>query len=144
MKVIERQALVMHSAENMFALVNDVESYPRFLPGCTAAIIQKQGEGWLQARVDISKGGLHQHFVTRNSMISTQRIDIDLVEGPLSSLNGYWQFTSLDNNACRINLHLRFSINNLLLRMTVGPLFEHLTGTMLDAFCKRADIIYGA
>ena len=146
MKVIERQALVMHSAENMFALVNDVESYPQFLPGCSGGSIQKHGDNWIQARLELSKGGIHQHFITRNTLTvgATHRIDLELVEGPLSSLNGYWEFTPLDTSACRVNLHLKFSIHNLLLRMTVGPLFEHATGTMVDAFCKRADIVYGA
>ena len=143
MKTIERQAHVMHSVEQMFTLVNDINSYPQFLPGCTGACIQQQGDGWLQARLELSRGGIHQYFVTRNRFTAHHRIDMELVEGPMSSLAGYWLFTPVRENACRINLHLTFSISNFFLRMTTKSLFEQLAGTMVEAFCRRADVVYG-
>ncbi len=143
MKVIEQQALVMHSAKDMFDLVNNIKSYPDFLPGCVGSWIEEKQDNWLQARLELKKGGIRQYFTTRNTITNDHRIEMELVEGPLSSLNGYWLFTALSEKACRINLHLTFSIDNPLLRMTAGPLFEQLTGTMVNAFCKRADQIYG-
>lgn len=142
MKVIKRQALVMHSAKQMYDLVNDIESYPKFLPGCSGATIQSHGDDWLEARLELRKGGIKYSFVTRNKM-SEYRIDIELIEGPFSFFKGYWLFTPLEENGCKIDFYVAFSIRNPLLHLTAGGLFEKVSSTMVDTFCARANEVFG-
>jgi len=68
MKRITRSAIVEHSAEQMFALVDDIESYPRFLPWCRAAKVDERTEERVQATLSVGMRGLKQTFSTRNEL----------------------------------------------------------------------------
>ncbi|MCY4177399.1 MAG: type II toxin-antitoxin system RatA family toxin [Endozoicomonadaceae bacterium] len=142
MKVIKRQALIMHPAQKMYELVNDIESYPKFLPGCSDAAIESRGKSWVNARLELKKAGIKQSFVTHNKL-SENRIDMELIEGPFAFLRGHWMFTPLDETGCKINFYMAFSMSNPLLQMTVGSLLEKVASTMVDAFCKRANEVFG-
>lgn len=139
---ITRSALVPFSAEQMFELVNDVEAYPAFLPGCAGSrVLATDGES-MTASVDVSKAGIRKTFTTRNSMVNGQRIDMQLVDGPFSKLAGGWHFTSLDVDACKIELNLDFEFTNKLAEMAFGKVFNELTGNMVKAFTQRARDVY--
>ena len=139
MSRIQRSALVQHGAEHMYALVNDVSSYPAFLPWCAGASVLEQTATSMTARILIQRGGIGTAFVTCNRMSPGQSIEMSLQEGPFSALRGLWLFQPLADNACKVSLDLQFEIANPLLRATVGRLFEQVAGTMVDAFCQRAD-----
>ena len=143
MKKVQRSALVMHSADNMYAVVNDVEAYSGFLPWCSGAIVIEKTEAVQEARVDISRGGVSGSFVTRNQMTPGERIEISLKEGPFTALSGVWTFKPLMEGACKVSLDLAFEMDGNLLKSAVGKVFEQVAGTMVDAFCARADEIYG-
>lgn len=143
MKKVQRSALVMHSAENMYQLVNDVESYPGFLPWCSGAGVIEKTDTLLEARVDISRGGVSGSFVTRNIMEPGARIEIALKEGPFTALTGIWTFKPLMEGACKVSLDLAFEMDSSLLKSAVGKVFEQVASTMVDAFCARADQVYG-
>ena len=140
---IHKTALVMHSAERMFHLVNDVPRYPEFLPWCAGAEVVEEGEGYRVASLDIAKGGMHHKLTTRNQVREPESIEISLADGPLKSLTGRWQFHSLDDNACKVILTLDFEFSGSLSRMAFGPVFKYVANTMVDAFCRRADELYG-
>ncbi|MTI15115.1 type II toxin-antitoxin system RatA family toxin [Sansalvadorimonas verongulae] len=133
----------MHSAENMYQLVNDVESYPGFLPWCSGAEVIERTDTVLEARVNVSRGGVSGSFVTRNTMWPGERIEIGLKEGPFTALTGIWTFKPLMEGACKVSLDLAFDMNRGLLKSTVGKVFEQVASTMVDAFCTRADEVYG-
>ncbi|WGL16207.1 type II toxin-antitoxin system RatA family toxin [Microbulbifer bruguierae] len=143
MTKIERSALVMFSAEQMFDLVNDVASYPQFLPGCRGAEILRQDENTLEARLDLSRAGFSQSFVTRNRLQRPQKMELALVDGPFSEFNGCWTFTPLAENACKVAFSLAFSAQNRLLGAAAGKLFSGIANQMVDAMCERAKQIYG-
>ena len=92
MPTIQRSALVPHSAQKMFDLVNDVESYPQFLPWCSGAATLESSEQQYTARVEMKKGPLSQHFTTRNVLTPGTQINMSLVDGPFKKLQGQWQF----------------------------------------------------
>ena len=140
---IDKSALVMHSAEQMFRLVNDIDRYPEFLPWCTGAEVHEEGEGQRRASLEISKGGMHHWFTTRNRVVEPERIEMQLADGPFKRLNGCWHFHPLNDNACKVVLTLNFEFSGSLSRMAFGPVFKYVANAMVDAFCKRADEVYG-
>jgi ribosome-associated toxin RatA of RatAB toxin-antitoxin module len=140
--VVERSALVNYSAQQMFALVNDIEAYPQYMDGCVGAQILRREEGWLEARLELSKAGVSQSFVTRNQLLPPHTMTMSLLDGPFTYLNGKWQFTSLGEQACKVSFTLDFELKNRLLGMAVGKLFEAMVNKQVDALCARAKVIY--
>jgi len=143
MAQINRSALVMFSAEQMFELVNDVQSYPEFLPGCTGTRVLNAAGDEIMASVDVSKAGISKTFTTRNQLRAHEKIDMELVEGPFRRLIGRWTFTPLDVDACKVSLHLDFEFTSKLVEMAFGRIFKELAGSMVDAFTQRAKQLYG-
>lgn len=140
---IQRSALLPYPAQALFDLVNDVASYPQFLPWCSASEVLEVSETHMLASLEVAKGGIGQRFVTRNVLLPGQRIEMNLQEGPFTSLNGVWEFKALGDKACKISLDLTFDYAGPLVRATLGPLFNQAANTMVDAFCQRAKQLYG-
>jgi len=139
---IDKTALVMHSAERMFHLVNDVARYPEFLPWCARTEIHDQSSERITASMDIAKGGIRHRLTTQNHLQSPEIIDMTLVDGPFRNLSGRWHFKPLDHGACKIILTLEFEFAGSLSRMTFGQVFSQAANTLVDAFCRRADELY--
>lgn len=144
MTTITRSSLVMYTPEQMFNLVNDVNAYPQFLPWCRGSRIISQNEHVISAALDIAKGGIHHEFSTRNTLKPHQSIRIELIDGPFRHLEGHWQFNPIgDNEGCRVQLDMDFEFSTRLLDLVLGPVFTQISGSLVDAFCKRAQAIYG-
>ncbi|KMQ76378.1 type II toxin-antitoxin system RatA family toxin [Marinobacter subterrani] len=139
---IDKTALVMHSAERMFHLVNDIARYPEFLPWCAGAEIHEQGAHQITASIEIAKGGMRHRLTTRNQLSMPEAIEMNLVDGPFRNLTGRWYFKPLNDSACKVILSLEFEFSGSLSRMTFGPVFNQAATTMVDAFCRRADQLY--
>ena len=139
---VERSALVMHSSEKMFTLINDVNSYHEFLPWCGGSQEISRSEDQVIASVMISFKGVKKSFTTKNQLIGTEKTILTLIDGPFSELSGYWKFTSLDDRSSKVILNLQFDFSNKLLGAVVGPVFKSIADSMVDSFCKRADEIY--
>lgn len=143
MKTVHRNALVMHSAEQMYALVNDIESYSTFLPWCGGSRILSSTSEEIVASLDVAKAGLKKTFTTRNRLVENKTVKMSLVDGPFQSLTGGWTFTALNVQACKVELDLEFEFSGQLMAMVLGPIFNEAANTMVAAFCKRADEVYG-
>ncbi|SFR59205.1 Ribosome association toxin PasT (RatA) of the RatAB toxin-antitoxin module [Marinobacter daqiaonensis] len=139
---IDKSALVLHSAERMFFLVDDVGSYPQFLPWCAGAEVHERTEAEVIASLEVAKGGMRHRLTTRNLRMTPERIDMQLVDGPFRNLKGHWHFKPLDEVACKVILQLEFDFSGPLSRMTFGPVFSQAANTMVEAFCRRADEVY--
>ncbi len=144
MSQISRSALVPYSAEQMYRLVNDVDSYPQFLPGCTGSRVLEASAGEMTAAVDVSKAGISKTFVTRNTLTDNQSIQMQLVDGPFRKLSGGWRFTSLSEDACKVELSLDFEFTNMLVELAFGRIFKELASSMVQAFTQRAKEVYSA
>ncbi|MEN9784047.1 MAG: hypothetical protein RJA24_1390 [Pseudomonadota bacterium] len=127
----------------MFDLVDDVEQYPRFLPWCSGTSVTHRDSQVTHATININYRGIKQSFSTKNLKQPPERMNLQLVEGPFRALDGEWRFTPLNNDACRIDFRLSYEFSSALLEKLVGPVFGHIAGTMMDAFLKRADQVYG-
>jgi ribosome-associated toxin RatA of RatAB toxin-antitoxin module len=139
MPVILRSALVEHSAARMFALVNDVDAYPRRFEWCREAQVLEQGEDRLVARLDLGIGGFHTWFTTENALSPPHHIDMTLRDGPFRQLEGRWQFHVLDESACKVTLRLEFEPQNRLLGPALSLGMQSLADRMVDDFVREAD-----
>lgn len=143
MKRIHKTALVPYSTPHMFELVNDIESYPQFLPWCKSAQILERNEAQIKASIMMGGTGLHKSFTTYNIIKPNEWIEMRLVEGPFSHLQGFWNFHPLGDKGCKISLNLEFEISNRLLRMSLEPIFTQIANNLVDAFVQRAHQCYG-
>ena len=137
----------MHSAQEMFALVTDVQHYPAFLPWCDQSEVIEQDEHAMVAKVGMSIGGLRQSFTTRNLHQTDRQVLMSLVDGPFSQLDGQWDFTPLGDGseaACKVEFRLTYGFSSTTLSRLVGPVFDKIAGSLVEAFVKRADEVYGA
>ena len=142
MTTISRSAIVPYSTEQMYVLVNDINSYPQFLPWCRETAILSQSPDEVTARVTISRGGLNKSFTTRNRLLRNKMIEMRLIQGPLHHLEGFWRFQALGDSASKVSLDINFEFSNRILSKMMGPLFNHITITLVDAFTKRAQQVY--
>jgi ribosome-associated toxin RatA of RatAB toxin-antitoxin module len=138
MPAVDRSALVNHSARDMYALVEDVESYPRFLPWCGRAVVSAREPGRTVATLYIDFHGLKEQFTTENTLEPGESIRMKLVSGPFRSLEGSWRFTALAEDACKVELSLRYEFSSAVLQKVVGPVFRHIADGFVDAFVRRA------
>ena len=143
MTAIHRSAIVPYSAARMFELVADIPSYPQFLPWCGGArVVSAQGDEVIAA-IDIAYGSVHKTFSTRNLMQRHKMLEMQLIEGPFSHLQGFWRFDALDEEACKISLDLQFEVANKLAGLVLTPVFSNIANQLVDSFHRRAIDLYG-
>ena len=142
MQRVTRSVLVPYSAAQMFALVDDVEKYPQFLPWCAAAKVLERREGGKIARIDIDFHGVKAHFTTDNANFPPERIVITLNDGPFKHLHGEWRFRALASDAAKVEFELAYEFATGLVETFVGPVFNHIASTFIDAFVHRAQKLY--
>ncbi|KXJ57808.1 type II toxin-antitoxin system RatA family toxin [Neptuniibacter pectenicola] len=142
MAQVDRSALVLHTAEQMFDLINDVERYPEFLPWCAKTEVVSRSDDAVVATLYLAKAGLKYSFTTRNQLKRPVQMTLELVEGPFSSLVGVWDFKVLSDEACKVSLNLQFEFSGKIAAMAMGKVFNQVATTLVDAFVSRADEIY--
>ncbi len=142
MAQVDRSALVLHTAEQMFDLINDVERYPEFLPWCSRTEVVSRSESELVATLYLSKAGLKYSFTTRNQLTRPTKMTLELEEGPFSTLAGIWDFKVLSDEACKVSLNLHFEFSGKIASLAMSKVFNQVATTLVDAFVTRADEIY--
>jgi ribosome-associated toxin RatA of RatAB toxin-antitoxin module len=142
MAEVEKTVLIPYSAAQMFALVDGVENYSQFLPWCGGVDLIERTEAATQATLHINYHGVKHNFTTRNAKQFPNRIDIVLVNGPFSHMEGHWQFTALSESACKVEFRLQYTFANALLEKLIAPVFNHIAMTFVDAFVARAEKVY--
>lgn len=139
---VRKVILVEYTPAQMFELVDGVEHYPSFLPWCGGTEVLARTETHTSARLHINYHGLRSHFSTENAKQPPHRMELRLKEGPFRKLEGEWVFTPLGESACKIEFRLHYEFANRLIEKAVGPVFHHIANTFVDAFVKRADLLY--
>jgi ribosome-associated toxin RatA of RatAB toxin-antitoxin module len=143
MQSVHRSVLVPYSAQQMFDLVNDVEHYCEFLPWCGGSEVLEARPNGKTARIDIVFKGVKTHFTTDNVNDPGKSITVNLRDGPFRTLNGEWVFKALAPDACKVEFTLTYEFKTQLLETLVGPVFNHIAHSFIDAFVKRAQARYG-
>lgn len=142
MTTVSRSALVPYSAQAMFDLVDDVDSYDRFLPWCRESRVLERTDDAVKGTIVFAKGGFERSFTTLNRRQPGKMIEIRLVEGPFRHLEGFWRFQSLRDDASKVSLDLEFEFTNRLVAMAFGKVFTQVANTLVDAFVSRAREVY--
>lgn len=140
---VTRSALVPYTQQEMFALVSAVDTYPQFLPWCSDARTLSRENNEVQARIDFSVSGVSKSFTTRNRLIGSEAILMQLVDGPFSQLEGSWRFEPLGDAGCKISLDLEYDFSSRMMSMVTGPVFNKIANSLVDAFRQRAVEVYG-
>ena len=143
MRNVQRSALVPYSAAQMYALVDDIESYPEFLPGCTGAVVHERTDEGVTATLELTKGGMSRRFSTRNTGVAGEAIRMALVDGPFSHLEGEWQFAGLGEDGSRVSLNIDFEFAYGMVDLLFGRFFEQTCNELVAAFTRRAESKYG-
>jgi ribosome-associated toxin RatA of RatAB toxin-antitoxin module len=138
MREVKHSALVAQPPSRLFALINDIESYPQFLPWCTHAKVHSRTERELVATIGVKRGPLHGEFTTRNELQPDQRIRMHLVSGPFRMLEGEWVLTPIGTDGCRVELTMRFAFKNPISGMLFEQKFAETAASLVDAFVARA------
>ncbi|MET0195376.1 MAG: type II toxin-antitoxin system RatA family toxin [Hyphomicrobiaceae bacterium] len=147
MKTVHKSVLIWYSADEMYSLVTDVARYPEFLPWCDKTRVLDEDATGMTAEIGLSFGGMHQKFTTRNTHVPGREVRLKLVDGPFSNLDGIWKFEPVGEageRACRVDLDLSYGFNNFALQALVGPVFDKVASSLVEAFVKRAEQVYGA
>ena len=142
MPEVTKSVLVEHAAQDMFTLVDAVERYPEFLPWCGGTSVAYRDERLTRATITINYRGIRQSFTTENAKTSPELMRVRLVEGPFRMLDGEWRFIALQGG-CKVEFRLHYEFSSRILEKLVGPVFHYIANTMVDAFVRRADVLYG-
>lgn len=143
MAVVHKSVLLPYSAEQMFALVDRIEDYPKFLPWCGGADVRKREGDKVVASLSINYHGIKQTFATENTNRPPHEIVMTLLEGPFKHLHGTWRFKPLRADACKIEFDLQYEFSSRLLEGIIGPVFSMIANSFVDSFSKRAEVMYG-
>ena len=146
MKTVHKSVLIWYTPLEMYELVTDVASYPQFLPWCDHATVLDTHPDGVTAEVGISFSGIRQAFTTRNTHTKPDRVDIEMIDGPFSKLAGHWHFQALGDGsqrAAKVELLLDYGFDNAALAAFIGPVFDKIAASFVDAFVKRAQQVYG-
>ena len=137
MREVKRSALVNQSPARLYALINDVESYPLFLPWCTHARVEARTSQEIVATIGVRQGALHGEFTTRNTLDADRSVQMRLVSGPFRTLEGRWLLTPIEAG-CRVDLSMRFAFRHALTGLLFEAKFAETVGSLVDAFVARA------
>jgi len=150
MKHVKKSVLLWYSPHEMYSLVTGIPDSPKFLPWCERAEVIEQHDAGMTARLHLHYAGVRHAFTTRNSPVRDASVEVDLVDGPFSLLEGLWRFVPLampgddEAQACRIEFDLRYAFSSKALEAVVSPVFDRVANTFVDSFVRRAEDVYGA
>lgn len=142
MVTIDRSALVNFSAQQMYALVGDIEQYPQFMQGCIAAEVLSRTETEVIGRLTLGKAGIKYSFTTCNRLLPNEAMQMSLVEGPFNNFGATWRFLALTPDACKVSLYMNFDWSGGLLGSAMEKLFQYSANTLVDELVNRAHELY--
>jgi coenzyme Q-binding protein COQ10 len=135
--------ILPYTPEQMFALVEDVASYPEFLPWCVGARIRSQTQTEIIADLTIGFGPFRESFTSRVQLERPHKVQVKYERGPFKYLNNQWLFDP-DPAGCRVSFWVDFEFRSRLLQSAIGVVFNEAVRRMVNAFLKRARDKYGA
>lgn len=143
MAEVHKRVLIDSPAETMFELVDRCEDYPKFLPWCGGVELHRRTDAITEATLHVDFHGIKTHFTTVNEKEFPLRMRIRLKEGPFRRLEGEWRFVPLGEQACRVEFDLSYEFSSRVLEKVLGPVFNRIAATFIDAFVRRARQIKG-
>lgn len=140
---------VKHSAQNMFDLVADVKSYPRFVPLCRALSIRRRdtlpdGREVLIAEMTVAYKFIKESFTSRVILdAENNTIEVSYLDGPFKEMHNVWTFAPLGEHECDVKFFIRYEFASRSLAAVMGAVFDSAFRRFASAFEERADKVYG-
>ena len=141
MREIKHSALVAQPPRRLFDLINDIDSYPSFIPWCSRAKVISRSDREIVATIGVQRGPLQSEFTTRNELEPDNRILMHLVDGPFKMMEGEWHLTPIavnEGTGCRVQLTMKFAFKNALTAVLFEQKFAETASALMDAFVARA------
>ena len=140
---------VAHSAEQMFALVADVEKYPEFMPLCKELKLvsreEENGKEVLVADMTVAYKFFRETFTSRVTLDrQAHKILVEYIDGPFKHLENKWNFHAAGEGACDVEFDIAYEFGSLPMQMMMGAMFDQAFGKFAQAFEERADEVYGS
>ena len=142
MESINKSAVVPFTCEQMYELVNDIGSYPAFLPWCSSGIVHAHEANYMKASVSLAVGAIKQTFTTENTLQPGRRIDVQLLSGPFRQLHGYWKFEPAGESMCQISFQMNFEYKNKIIKLALNKIFQRIGDSLVTSFIERAKVLY--
>ena len=137
MPKIKRMAILSANARRAFKVVDQVEGYPDFLPGCDRVKILESTAEYSMVKVDVTWAGITESFVTKNWPTKYDSILMELVEGPFRYLVGKWTFAPLGDDGCRVAIELAYEFDGL--ANLASPFMKKSTDQIVKAFEREIE-----
>ena len=137
-----------YSADQLYALVADIDSYPQFLPWCSAARVRKRRQDGtaevVEADLVISFKVFRERFGSRVTLRPEERkIDVEYLDGPFRYLINTWSFEPLGDDRCHVRFYVDFEFKSRALQALIGIVFNDAMQRVVRAFERRAQALYG-
>lgn len=142
MREHNEEIISKYSAEQIYALVKDVESYPEFVPWCTGARIKEKTDEWIIADLIVGFKGFSEQYTSKVHLLDNE-IDIEYLKGPFSHLENRWLFEDLPDGGTKVSFMIKFKFKSKILQALIGGLFDVAVMKMMHAFETRAEEVYG-
>ena len=147
MAEISRSALLSYPIKQVFDLINDIAAYPGYMDGCVSTEVIKRDKDFMEARLELAKGGFKHSFTTKNTLMEPDgnelhTVKMELVEGPFKQFSGLWTLLPLGDSACKVSLDLQFILNNKVLSAASKSLFMTIADNLVNAMVNRAHHLY--
>ncbi len=138
-----------YEAQQIFALVAEVDRYPEFLPWTAAARIRSrtpcEGGEVMEADLVISFKVFREKFGSRVTLLPGEgRILTEYLDGPFRHLKSVWRITPAPQGGCDVVFDVDFEFRNAILAKVIGVVFDEAMRRVVRAFETRAGALYGA
>ncbi len=155
---------VLHSADDMFDLVADVERYPEFVPLCRAMRIirrtQLADREIVVAEMEVAYKLIREKFTSRVTLIRGERtILVEYLDGPFRRMENRWTFRPIGGKAegggpvgaaqgagppaCEVEFFISYEFRSRALGLLMGAMFDTAFRRFASAFESRADAVFG-
>ena len=138
MNYINKSEEINVDHELIFALINNVGEYHKFLPWCSDSKIISDTNSKMSAEIEISKNFASWKFSTENTYDLNKKIDIKLIDGPFNHLEGYWKFKKIDDYNTIVELYLEYKFDSKIIELSIKPIFSKIMSSILDSFISEA------
>jgi coenzyme Q-binding protein COQ10 len=126
-----------YRAEDLYAMVADIESYPAFVPGCRKTrILSRHGDVWTVEN-EFGFGPLRHTFISRATVDPAKSLSIASDDGPWRQFLMDWRFQSA-GPGCRLSFALTLDLSAFFVIAVTPFAIVDAERRILGAFERRA------
>lgn len=137
-------SVVPYTTEQMFNLINDIDSYNKFIPGCNIIKIIQKNTNELIAEINLINNSVTKSLITHNFFIKNKSIIIFLLKSPFKFYYGSWSFEPISNVMSSVEYVSYYEFQSRLIERICNYTFQKICKNMIKIFITRANQLYGS